>query len=475
MGTVSYTAHISNKKSAITGKGKLKSVANHNLRNYRSNNYSRENVMLLYGSENLYKDVQEVYHREFDAAVKEYNEKQKRPDRRINDYFEHVAKLDQDMAVEIIFQCGDKSFWEEHNMDRHKIWHVYNYIMKKLQEYLPDFKLASAVIHFDEASPHMHVVGVPVWEGAKKGLAKKVSKRHVFTPETLSLILQDKLREEANECFRFNFKEELSDKKQGRGYDLTVAEYKVKQETERLENLQLEVKEEEYNLSDLEKQVTDKKEELEEVEREVFASRLAYRQVDKARKEEQAEFVARVGNLQREIAVTSDELDNKREELAKVRSVFDKVKAFIGMFRLFAPTIEEYANQVEKGAGIEAGNSFRGCLNELGRLLECFKELIKEGICWFPRLLKWKISVGEVAPVFTDNKDGYYYGIYGYMNVETKAFYSKESVQTEITACARVETIEHIDSNMAALEKDIKEILRLNGEQRRLWEAYEKR
>ena len=51
--------------------------------------------------------------------------------------------------------------------------------------------MANAVIHFDEASPHMHVVGVPVWEGAKKGLAKKVSKRNVFTPESLSVILQD--------------------------------------------------------------------------------------------------------------------------------------------------------------------------------------------------------------------------------------------------------------------------------------------
>ena len=34
----------------------------------------------------------------------------------------------------------------------------------------------------------MHVVGVSVWEGAKCGLSKKVSKRNVFTPRTLSVI-----------------------------------------------------------------------------------------------------------------------------------------------------------------------------------------------------------------------------------------------------------------------------------------------
>ena len=39
---------------------------------------------------------------------------QKREDRKIKDYFEHVAGINQDMAVEIIFQCGDKKYWHEH-------------------------------------------------------------------------------------------------------------------------------------------------------------------------------------------------------------------------------------------------------------------------------------------------------------------------------------------------------------------------
>ena len=90
------------------------------------------------------------------------------------------------------------------------MYYVFSYLLSKLQEYLPDFKVANAVIHFDEASPHMHVVGVSVWEGAKKGLPKKVSKRNVFTPEILSVILQDKLREEAGRCFKFIVIEELA-------------------------------------------------------------------------------------------------------------------------------------------------------------------------------------------------------------------------------------------------------------------------
>lgn len=61
---------------------------------------------------------------------------------------------------------------------------------------------------------------------------------------------------------------------------------------------------------------------------------------------------------------------------------------FVSSFRLFAPTIEEYANQVEADKTIDAGNSFRGILYEIGKLPEIFKEMIREGLCWFPRLMR---------------------------------------------------------------------------------------
>ena len=77
----------------------------------------------------------------------------------------------------------------------------------------------------------------------------------------------------------------------------------------------------------------------------------------------------------------------------------------------------------------EAGNSFRGILYEIGKLLETFKELIKEGLCWFPRLMRWKTSKGEVAPVFGDTRDGYSYTSLGYMNVETKEMLEQSSGQ----------------------------------------------
>jgi excinuclease UvrABC helicase subunit UvrB len=47
------------------------------------------------------------------SIQEEYNKKQIRPDRKIEDYFEHVAGKEQDMAVEIIIQIGDREFWKQ--------------------------------------------------------------------------------------------------------------------------------------------------------------------------------------------------------------------------------------------------------------------------------------------------------------------------------------------------------------------------
>lgn len=99
---ISFTAHVSNKKSAITSKSKLAGVAKHNLRKYKSEEYSVDNIFLIYGTDNLVRDVKAVYHQEFDEALKVYNENQTRFDRKIDNYFEHVANKEQDMVVEII-------------------------------------------------------------------------------------------------------------------------------------------------------------------------------------------------------------------------------------------------------------------------------------------------------------------------------------------------------------------------------------
>lgn len=242
MEKLSYSAHISNKKSAINSKAKLAGVAKHNLRKYHSSGYSNENIKLIYGTDNLMRDVKQVYKEQFGEAVKVYNAKQTRPDRKIKNYFNEVSEKSQDMAVEIIFQIGDKKFWEE-NCEKEQLimaQAMYEMMLSQLMEMLPDFVVANAVVHFDEASPHMHVVGVPVGRGFKRGLETKVSKRSVFTQETLANILQGELRELAESNTEMFFDVGFKEKQKGKNHDLSVVEYKVAKETEKQKELEFE-------------------------------------------------------------------------------------------------------------------------------------------------------------------------------------------------------------------------------------------
>ena len=163
--------------------------------------------------------------------------------------------------MHLIIQCGDKKFWEQNSGDKIAMKQVYKQLLLKLQEYLRDFKIANAVVHFDEASPHMHVVGVPVGRGFKRGL--------------------------------LNHKKSTSQKK-------------------------------------------------------------------------------------------LDELDGEIESSNIFLKALRQIKQFIQSYLPFAPLIEEFANYVERGVDIEAGNSFRGLLTALGELLNSFKEIIMDGLCWFP-------------------------------------------------------------------------------------------
>jgi len=266
---MSFSAHISNKKSGITSKTKLEGVAKHNLRKYKSDDYSANNIVILQGTKNLVRDVKAVYHQEFDDALKDYNERQKREDRKIADYFEHVANKEQDMAVEIIIQLGDREYWKENEFNKIYMKRIYGCLLDELKRLFPNFIVANAVVHLDEDSPHMHVVGVPVAYGYTRGLSKQVSKRWVFTPETLSTLLQGKLRTYANRMVDIWFQDKIKEKSKGRNHDLTVAEYKVAKETEKYERL----KDEYVNT---EKEVEVLKEQVREAEDRAEQAQLVY-------------------------------------------------------------------------------------------------------------------------------------------------------------------------------------------------------
>lgn len=218
---VSYSFHISSKSHAVTNTGKVGQVSKHNLREYKSANYDKSQIEVLVGSsDNLLNDIKRVYHQEFDEALERYNQKQKRADRKIDDYLTHVSNSRNDVAVEVIIQLGDKDFWKDKDQIQQKrMTHIFKDQLKALGEYCPDFKVASAVVHYDESSPHMHVVGVPVARGYEKGMETQCAKTKVFTKESLTF-LQDKLRERAEIGMDMFYNISLKSKEKGRNKDI---------------------------------------------------------------------------------------------------------------------------------------------------------------------------------------------------------------------------------------------------------------
>lgn len=324
MGGISYTAHVSNKKSAITSKAKLQKVAKHNLRKYKSADYNADNIFLIYGTTNLVQNVKDVYHKEFDLLLMVYNDSQKRADRKIYDYFEHVASKEQDMAVEIIFQIGDREFWKQNDNGKVYMTQIYKLMLSELQRKLPDFKVANAVIHMDEDSPHMHVVGVPVAEGFKKSLYRQVSKRSVFTPKTLSKILQDDLREFANQRVESFLGDWIKEKSKGRNHDLSVMEYKVAKEEMRYDELKEQADEKLQEKEQLEQDVQQLSNDCDYLSKQVAYCQEGYEEATKKVREANERAERMEAHIQTQCDTMAD-LEEQATELQRKASIAEQV------------------------------------------------------------------------------------------------------------------------------------------------------
>ena len=108
---------------------------------------------------------------------------------------------------------------------------VYNEQVKDLIKIVLTFKIANATIHFDETSPHMHIVGVPVIEDCTRGMKKQVGKSKLFTKESLTEI-QDKIRNACIKSFNkfYDMEIKLKEKQKGRNQDINVkdmCDYKI--------------------------------------------------------------------------------------------------------------------------------------------------------------------------------------------------------------------------------------------------------
>jgi hypothetical protein len=219
---ISGTTSLPN--NAIQNIRQLSKVDRHNYRKYDNN---QELIEIVRGTSFQLKDVKELYLNEFEESRLEYNSKQSRPSRMINNYFENVSNNEKkDLACEIILELGDKEYWDTKDKDfKKKMSEVYKKQVDDLEMLVPNFKVASAIIHYDKTSPHLHIVGVPIKYKNKNGMEKQVGKSDVFTKESL-IRLQDKMRtlciQEFNQVYSLD--STLKSKQKGRNRDIHVSD-----------------------------------------------------------------------------------------------------------------------------------------------------------------------------------------------------------------------------------------------------------
>ena len=152
------------------GKGSI----SHNNRKFVAKNVDanrvKDNVVLC----NV--DIKKTYDELFGAALSEYNAKQKRKDRRIENYLDHIESGKQEKPFyELIFQIGNKDDTPCGSKDAAMAVDVLREYYEDFFKRNPHIRVFNAVIHLDEATPHLHVDFVPFATEQSRGLSTRNS------------------------------------------------------------------------------------------------------------------------------------------------------------------------------------------------------------------------------------------------------------------------------------------------------------
>ncbi|HHW6561353.1 plasmid recombination protein [Bacillus toyonensis] len=124
--------------------------------------------------ENIYfvqKDIRSVYKDVFQEAVDKYNEKQKRNDRKIDDYYDKIHKDDKTHEQrELVVAIGEGKDDPKYRGAKKEALKRY---AEAFQERNPNLAVYNMVLHDDEANPHLHINYVPNFESSR-GLTRRV-------------------------------------------------------------------------------------------------------------------------------------------------------------------------------------------------------------------------------------------------------------------------------------------------------------
>ena len=348
--SISVSMHCGSGTNAIKNMADIKRCDLHNNRKYKNNkneeidlSLSQYNVTLV-GTKNITEDIKEFYKKEFTEATYNYNKKQPDERRKIANYLD---KMDKDsksnIAVEFLFQVGDKEDWENKSLeDKQKTVEIFKKAIPILEA--KGIKTVNASLHLDETSPHLHLIAVPIIEKQKRGLEKQVSQNKVITKTTLKDIrteVEKAFIEEYNKVFNTN-KElkkgcEIEEHLQVKDYKNTkkvlevakktavkqVLKEKIEKDYKKLDD-EVKEKEKENNfltnqLTKLEREKTEKKQDLEKIKRDI----------------------ENIDNIR-------EELNNQYQDIEKLKANKDSNNSIIEMYKNNAVETREKIDNLKK-------------------------------------------------------------------------------------------------------------------------------
>ncbi|MCI5794773.1 MAG: plasmid recombination protein [Ruminococcus sp.] len=220
--------------SMCQGKGSL----SHNNREFTAKNIdpSRTPDNIIFKQP----DLSEAYLRLFDVVIAVYNAKQKRNDRKIPDYFQHLFNREPSKSVitgankqksfyEDLVQIGTKDDTGVGTPDAEVAVACLKEYMEDFQERNPNFYVFNAVMHLDEATPHLHIDYIPLghfFNGLEKRNAMARALEEMGYGKGANAINRWSLAEWKvlhDICTKHGL--EISEPKKSRGYSYTVEEY----------------------------------------------------------------------------------------------------------------------------------------------------------------------------------------------------------------------------------------------------------
>lgn len=293
------------------------------------------------------RDIKDVYHELFDDALNAYNAKQKRKDRKIDDYYRHVQKSKNlDLQREFIVTVGNKADWEKLSFEeKQEVGEALERYVRDFNERHDNMTIYNAIVHLDESgAPHAHFNVVPTATGYKNGLSVQPSFRKALEQEGFGPSGREQFKAFRDaEIHRLHqFVHEIGiDRKAGQTNDIKdmreykdAMEYIENRKSSQIVKMQREEQAHEEKMHELNERLR--------------------QQEEKFQKRDQA-FEDRKRQQAREIKLINDEIMSKSEELDIEMIKDETVNAMLKMQLIASKPIDDKRNYriEEKGFGKE--------------------------------------------------------------------------------------------------------------------------